>query len=267
MGITGLLPYMAEATRPCHLSEFNGGTIAVDSYCILHRGANSCAEQLARGEETTVYLRFCMNYVKMLLSHGLHVIMVFDGRHLPAKAETEAKRRASRKKARQRAAELLNLGKNEEARSFLKQCIDITPKMAHNFIVECRKLKVDCIVAPYESDAQLAFFNIKGVAECVVTEDSDLVLFGCKKVLYKLDFNGAGRLVEADKLCSAMKMRPDQFTFDKFRFMCILSGCDYVSSLSGIGLKKAEKFMKLTAETNPEIVSNFLFLLSILRTL
>lgn len=186
--------------------------------------------------------------------------MVFDGKNLPAKSETDAKRRESRKKAKQRAAELLKLGKTEEARSYLKQCVDITPRMAHNLIIECRKLNVDCIVAPYESDAQLAYFNIKGIAECVITEDSDLILFGCKKVLYKLDLNGAGRLVESEKICSAMKMRPDQYTFDKFRYMCILSGCDYANSLNGIGLKKAEKFFKLTAETNPEVVSDNVFL-------
>lgn len=29
----------------------------------------------------------------MLLSHNIKPILVFDGRHLPAKAETEAKRR------------------------------------------------------------------------------------------------------------------------------------------------------------------------------
>lgn len=47
---------------------------------------------------------------------------------------------------------------------------------------ECRKLDVDCIVAPYEADAQLAFLNISGIADYVITEDSDLTLFGCKKV-------------------------------------------------------------------------------------
>lgn len=47
---------------------------------------------------------------------------------------------------------------------------------------ECRKLGVDCIVAPYEADAQLAFLNISGIADYVITEDSDLTLFGCKKV-------------------------------------------------------------------------------------
>ncbi|KAL1492318.1 hypothetical protein ABEB36_010579 [Hypothenemus hampei] len=253
MGITGLLPYLAEATKPCHISEFRGGTVAVDSYCLLHKGANGCADKLARGEDSSIYIDYCMKYVKMFLSYDIHPIMVFDGRNLPAKAETEAKRRESRKKAKQRAVELLKLGKTEEAQTYLKQCVDITPTMAHNLIKECRKLKVDCIVAPYESDAQLAFFNLKGVAECVVTEDSDLILFGCKKVMYKLDLSGSGRLVESDKICSAMKMRPDQFTFEKFRYMCILSGCDYVNSLNGIGLKKAEKFLKLTAETDPEI--------------
>lgn len=253
MGITGLLPFMEKATRPCHVSEFRGGTVAVDAYCFLHKGVSSCAEQLARGEDNQMYVQYCLKYVKMLQSYDIHVVMVFDGRNLPAKAETEVKRRESRKKAKQRAAELLLLGKTEEARSHLKQSIDITPKMAHNVIRECRKLNVDCIVSPYESDAQMAFFSLKGVAECVITEDSDLVLFGCKQILYKLDLQGAGRLVESKNLLKTMKIRPDQFTFDKFRFMCILSGCDYVNSLSGIGLKKAEKFFQLTAETNPEI--------------
>lgn len=40
---------------------------------------------------------------------------------------------------------------------------------------------VDCIVAPYEADAQLAFLNKSGIAQLVITEDSDLVLFGCEQ--------------------------------------------------------------------------------------
>lgn len=54
--------------------------------------------------------------------------------------------------------------------------------MAIQLMQECRKLDVDCIVAPYEADAQLAFLNICGIADYVITEDSDLTLFGCKKV-------------------------------------------------------------------------------------
>lgn len=41
---------------------------------------------------------------------------------------------------------------------------------------------MDCVVAPYEADAQLAFLNKLGIAQAVITEDSDLLAFGCKKV-------------------------------------------------------------------------------------
>ena len=37
-------------------------------------------------------------------------------------------------------------------------------------------------MAPYEADAQLAYLNKIGVAQIIITEDSDLLLFGCEKV-------------------------------------------------------------------------------------
>lgn len=71
------------------------------------------------------------------------------------------------------------------------------------------------------------------------------------QVLFKLDLSGSGTLVESDKLFEAMNEKPDSFTIDKFRHMCILSGCDYIDSLPGIGLKKALKFLK--ANSNLDI--------------
>lgn len=41
---------------------------------------------------------------------------------------------------------------------------------------------VDVIVSPYESDAQLTFLTKTKMAQAVLTEDSDLIAFGCEKV-------------------------------------------------------------------------------------
>lgn len=41
---------------------------------------------------------------------------------------------------------------------------------------------VDVLVAPYEADAQLAFLSKSNIAQLIITEDSDLILFGCEKV-------------------------------------------------------------------------------------
>lgn len=37
-------------------------------------------------------------------------------------------------------------------------------------------------MAPFEADAQMAYLNIAGYADYVITEDSDLLVFGSKKV-------------------------------------------------------------------------------------
>jgi exonuclease-1 len=44
---------------------------------------------------------------------------------------------------------------------------------------------IDVLVAPYEADAQLAYLNRAKIADYVITEDSDLVLFGCDHVSIK----------------------------------------------------------------------------------
>lgn len=52
------------------------------------------------------------------------------------------------------------------------------------FIKVLRTMGIDVIVAPYEADAQLAYLNRMRIADYVITEDSDLVLFGCHHVRY-----------------------------------------------------------------------------------
>ncbi|XP_047492578.1 exonuclease 1-like [Penaeus chinensis] len=251
MGIQGLLPFLKKASRAANLRDFKGQTVAVDAYCWLHKGAFSCADKLVRGEPTDGYVLYIMKQVNQLLSYGIKPILVFDGCHLPSKAITEKKRRENREKNRKKAKELLREGKAKEARECFQRCVDITSEMAADTIKACRARNIDVIVAPYEADSQLAYLNLSGIAQLIITEDSDLILFGCKKVLFKMDNNGGGILVEQEQLHVSMNMPRDKFTFDKFINMCILSGCDYLPSLHGIGLAKACKFFSIT--TNPDI--------------
>ena len=41
----------------------------------------------------------------------------------------------------------------------LVDAIDISPDIAYRLIVELKKKGVECIVAPYEADAQLAYLS------------------------------------------------------------------------------------------------------------
>ncbi|XP_066942232.1 exonuclease 1 [Macrobrachium rosenbergii] len=250
MGIQGLLPFLKKASRPANLRDFKGQTAAVDAYCWLHKGAFSCADKLVRGEPTDGYILYVMKQINLFLNNDIKPILVFDGCHLPSKAVTESKRRENRERNQKRAKELLREGRVKEAKECFQRCVDITSEMAAEVIAACRARNVDIIVAPYEADAQLAYLNVCGVAQLVVTEDSDLVLFGCKNILFKMDYQGNGILIEQEKLHLGMNVPRDKFDFDKFRNICILSGCDYLPSLPGIGLAKACKFFSVTSNPN-----------------
>ncbi|XP_003706025.3 exonuclease tos [Megachile rotundata] len=250
MGITGLLPFLEKCSQRKNINEFAGGTVAIDSYCWLHKGVFSCADKLSMGQQTNAYIHYSMKHIHMLLAHKIKPILVFDGRYLPAKAQTEAKRREARENNRRKAIELIKMGQHAEGRNLLRRSIDVTHEMALELIKECHKMNIDCIVAPYEADAQLAYLNISGIADVIITEDSDLILFGCKKVFFKMDVNGSGILVDQDRLHVAMDVSSEHFSMDQFRYMCILSGCDYLPSLPGIGLGKARKFIRINTDSN-----------------
>ena len=58
-------------------------------------------------------------------------------------------------------------------------------------------------------------------------------------------------LYERDNLDKVFGLRADSFSFEKFRYMCIMAGCDYLANLPGIGLAKAKTFwLKVT---NPDL--------------
>ncbi|KYN37810.1 Exonuclease 1 [Trachymyrmex septentrionalis] len=250
MGITGLLPFLEKSSRKTNIKEFSGGTVAIDSYCWLHKGAFSCAEKLMMGETTDAYVVYCMKYINMLLKYKIKPILVFDGQRLPAKEQTEIKRRKARELNRRKAIELIQMGQVTEGTNLLRRAVDITHTIALELIKQCQNENIDCIIAPYEADAQLAYLNISGIADVVITEDSDLTLFGCKKIFFKMDLVGNGILIAQDQLHLAMNVRSEQFEMDKFRHICILSGCDYLPSLPGIGLGKARKFIMKSTDQN-----------------
>uniref|UniRef100_A0A8C8S6X2 Exonuclease 1 n=1 Tax=Pelusios castaneus TaxID=367368 RepID=A0A8C8S6X2_9SAUR len=251
MGIHGLLQFIREAAEPRHVGQYRGQAVAVDTYCWLHKGAYACAEKLARGEPTDQYVIFCMKLVDMLLSFGIKPILVFDGCTLPSKKEVEKARREKRQASLLKGKQLLREGKFSEARDCFGRSVNVTHAMAHEVIKAARAKGVDCVVAPYEADAQLAYLNKTGIVQAIITEDSDLLAFGCKRVFLKIDKFGNGLEIDQARL-GKCKQLGDVFTEEKFRYMCILSGCDYLPSLYGIGLAKACKLLKLAS--NPDII-------------
>lgn len=68
----------------------------------------------------------------------------------------------NRERNKIQAREYLRQGNNSKARECFQKCVDVSSTMALELIKVCRARNIDCIVAPYEADAQLAFLAIQG---------------------------------------------------------------------------------------------------------
>lgn len=212
-------------------------------------------------EETDQYIKFCINFCHILQKHNITPILVFDGQSLPAKAVTKAKRTQRKNEVRKKINEMLRSGDNKSARWLMRQCVDVTFEMVYRVVQKCREEKIDYIVAPFEADAQMAYLVNHGIADYAITEDSDLLVFGCKKVLCKLDRETEkGSMISLEKLNKCF----NNFTERKFQYMCILSGnytvksfdslifyiifiilgCDYLENIPSVGMGRARKFFE-----------------------
>ncbi|EIW78627.1 PIN domain-like protein [Coniophora puteana RWD-64-598 SS2] len=248
MGISGLLPLLKSIQVQKHLSEFEGQTLAVDAYVWLHRGVYTCATELATGKRTNKYVDYAMSRVRLLKHHKIQPYIVFDGGPLPAKRGTESERKQRRDENLARANALAAQGKHTQAREFYLKCVDVTPQMAFQLIKALRAEAVPYVVAPYEADAQLAYLERTGLVDGIITEDSDLLVFGCKHVLFKLDAVACTLISIQRKdfgsVTDAGGVSLVGWNDAQFRAMAILSGCDYLPSIPGIGLKTAATLLR-----------------------
>lgn len=108
-----------------------------------------------------------------------------------------------------------------------------------------RAESVQYIVAPYEADAQLAFLERTGVVDGILTEDSDLLVFGCQNVYFKLDASTYTLThISRSQFSQVKDINLSLWTDKEFRHMAMLSGCDYLEGLKGIGVRTANKLLR-----------------------
>ncbi|RDX88235.1 Exonuclease 1, partial [Mucuna pruriens] len=262
MGIKDLLRFMKPYTEPVHIKKYAGKRVGIDAYSWLHKGAYSCSMELcldSDGEKKLRYIEYFMHRVNLLRFYKITPVVVFDGGNIPCKAATEEERNRhylslglgescfslKRRANRDLAMAKLKEGNVGAASEFFQRAVNITPLMAHKLIQTLNSENIEFVVAPYEADAQLAYLSHLGVENggvaAVITEDSDLIAYGCPAIIFKMDRHGKGERIELEKVLSAESGRPSfrSFNLKLFTGMCVLAGCDFLPSVPGIGIARA----------------------------
>ena len=246
MGIPKLLKILSDVTTRKSLSTYRGKRAGVDGYTWLHRSLYCIGDGILQNPiDISRCINFFIKKLQLLLKNQITPIIIFDGDKLPMKNTEEDKRETRRNYFLKASEDLLKL--NNKAGAIIKkiESFDVTPEFTFEFIKVLNIYKIEYYVAPYEADAQLAYLSYINYIDLVITEDSDLIAYGCNCVLYKLgsiknEPADVGEEILFENIKKSKEIKFKNFNQDKFLNFCILLGCDYFK-INGVGQKLANE--------------------------
>ena len=87
-------------------------------------------------------------------------------------------------------------------------------------VIDYLKYKnVECIIAPYEADSQLAYLYHTKQVNYIISEDSDMIAYNCFKLIKGLKSNGECFVMNATK----KKNNSSKSFLSQFLKICIIN--------------------------------------------
>lgn len=248
MGINRLLLHLSPLTRLRRLRDFSGQVAGIDGHVWLHRSILTNSTASLRGLTTNSHIKYVLKRVNVLREVGITPVFVFDGADLPAKTKTKQWRQRERANALGRAVGLRDNGEYQLLNPLFAKAAGVSHEMVNSIVKALNREGIAAYVAPYEADAQLAFLARAGEVDFVISEDSDLVVYGCPRILFKFDPTNATGVELNTPLSNAPAFR--DLSNEAAMIACITSGCDYGPEVRGIGIKRAIKYARMADDSH-----------------
>ena len=234
MGIRYLNKYFREecknsdAIKIINMNQLSGKKIVVDISIYLHKFAS---------ENTLIENIYLM--LSIFRHYNITPIFVFDGKAPAEKKELLIQRLAEKKEAENEFKNLkakleYNSHMDEYEKHEITNKMDILKKkfvcISKNQIYEVKKLIVSYGMtycdAPNEADELCAMFVIKGIVWACLSEDMDMFIYGCPRVLRYLSLmNHTFVLYDTKKILNKLEINQNEL-----REICVISGTDYNST-------------------------------------
>lgn len=251
MGIQGLSKLIADyapsAVREGEISSYFGRKVAIDASMSIYQFLIAVRQEgstLVNADgETTSHLMGTFYRTIRLIENGLKPVYVFDGKPPEMKSGELSKRQERREEAQKQLEKAEDAGDMANVDKFSRRLVKVTKQHNEDCKQLLRLMGVPCIDAPCEAEAQCAALVAAGKVFATATEDMDGLTFGSSILLRHLTFSEARKMpikeFNLEKVLLGLNM--DQ---DKFIDLCILLGCDYCSTIKGVGPKRAVELMK-----------------------
>lgn len=207
--------------------------IGVDMYVIFYRFAIDVDIAATLVNEPKAYIKHyyekMFNFLKKFLEQGFELYLVYEGSKMKYKIVDEE--RQKRREAAKQSGNYIS-------------ALKIDPQQVENFELYIKDYKIPSIVSAHEADAQLAYMYRQGLIDCVLTNDSDLIVYQVSRIIY-IRPDGL-KLYESLEVGSDKPTCMNEVPKEHLFLFGYLIGCDYFKGVPGIGYKKAFELIKET---------------------
>ena len=236
------------------MENFTGRKVAIDASMAMYQfliavrmgpGGGQGSVLMNEAGEVTSHIQGMFNRTIKMMTSGIRPVYVFDGKPPQLKSGELEKRLARRAKAEQDLAAAKEAGDAEDIDRFSRRLVKVTKQHNEDCKELLRLMGVPCVTAPCEAEAQCAELARKNKVYATATEDMDALTFKSPKLLRKLTYSQSGKekqpILELDFEAVLTGL---QLTYEQFVDLCILCGCDYCTTIKGIGPKTALKLIR-----------------------
>ncbi|MCH7902341.1 flap endonuclease-1 [archaeon] len=238
--------------KEIEIPDLRGKTVCVDAFNILYQFLSSVRQVdgtplMDDKKRVTSHLSGIFYRNISLLSEGIKLVYVFDGKPPELKFKTHKNREFGRELASERYKEAKQVEDLVAMRRYGSQLIRLDSEMVEESKELLEAMGIAVVQAPGEGEAEASHLNkVKEEVFATVSQDYDCLLFGTPRLIQNLTlarrrktFSGwveiKPEIIELQRVLNFLEINLDQLIC-----LGILVGTDYnPKGIPGIGQKKA----------------------------
>jgi flap endonuclease-1 len=236
MGIKNLIKlikkYAPDAIINKQITDYKGKVLAIDFNLMIYKMVYAIrmnGYDIKNNNINVTHIHALLQKIKAFIKYDIIPIFVFDGLPPTIKHNTLDKRKEIWHTIK---VKYKNAITHNEKNKFYFAKSDITQKEINDCINLLKIFNFTIIYSPQEADSQIAYLIKNGYADYAVSDDMDLLLFGCTKLLKNFTVSIKKPIQEINliKLKKITNLSQSQLID-----IGILLGCDYCPSIKGFG--------------------------------
>ncbi|MBT7903375.1 flap endonuclease-1 [Candidatus Woesearchaeota archaeon] len=244
--------------KEASINQFNNKTFAVDAFNILYQFVSTIRQRDgalltdSKGRVTS-HLSGLFYRSTKLMSHGMKLAFVFDGKAPELKTKERIRRAQLKSDAQKKFKEAEAEHDLEGMKKFAARTAKLSPEMVSEAKELLLALGIPVIQAPSEGEAQAAYMVSKGEVDYEISQDFDCLMFGVPIMVRNLTISERkkmlGRLsyeqIKPEIIELAENLNHLGIDRDQLIAVGMLVGTDFnVGGIRGIGPKNAIKLVK-----------------------